>query len=169
MTVQSYSFLRDIKKLRAEKLKITAPCFSTIEKQGVPHLRLQVFILCSGIEAGAVFQRIQVVMTYDQRLGRLHEAVLTISADCTAVPRYACRQVALGCPAHPRSRRLSSGRCVLCSGLQPSIPDDQALSSRCVAPHNGSRCRTSSPACGGRCQSGLQTTAGRADKLSSGR
>ena len=101
--------------------------------------------------------------------GRRHEAVLLVSADCTAVPRYACRQVALGCPVRPRSRRQSSGRCDLRSGHQPSIPDDLARCSHCVAPHNGSRCHSSSLVGDATCQSGLLMTAGRGVLPNSGR
>ena len=107
----------------------------------------------------------------DQRsvpLGRLHEAVLTISLDCAAAPRCGCRWAHPGCPARPHSRHLSSGHCGLRSELRSSIPDGQARCCRRVVPHNGSRCRTSSPVLGAMCRSGLQTTAGRDALLSSG-
>ena len=81
-------------------------------------------------------------------LGRLHEAVLSISLDCAAAPRCGCLWALPGCPARPHSRRLWSGRCDLRSGLRSSIPDGQARCCRRVVPHNGSRCRTSSPVLG---------------------
>ena len=91
-------------------------------------------------------------------LGRLHEAVLSISLDCAAAPRCGCLWALPGCPARPHSRRLWSERCDLRSGLRSSIPAGQARCCRRVVPHNGSRCRTSSPVLGAMCRSGLQTT-----------
>ena len=85
-----------------------------------------------------------------------------------SVPRCGCRWALPGCPARPHSRRLWSGHCGLRSELRSSIPAGQARCCRRVVPHNGSRCRTSSPVLGAMCRSGLQTTAGRDALLSSG-
>ena len=72
----------------------------------------------------------------------------------SSAPQCVCRRVDRGCRAHPRSRRLSSGRCGSCSGRRSCTPDGLAQFLRYDGRRSDSRYRASSPDGGAMCRSG---------------
>ena len=95
------------------------------------------------------------------RGGTPHAAVPAVSGVQSSVPWSLCRRVGRGCPARPRSTRLSSDCCGSRSGHQPSIPDGPALSVRYDGPRSGSLSASTLSSCGTR-QSAGPTRSGRA-------
>ena len=90
------------------------------------------------------------------------EGPLRVAGVMPSAQPCGCRRVDRGCPARPRSRHRSSGRCGSCNGHQSSIPDGLALSFRLVGSRSGSRCRASSPVGGATCLSERPSSSGRA-------